>query len=116
MEAEYSTWGNNTKVTNKQVDANIQESAHHIVQSNSTDSVSIATKKHLKSDRIEINDPSTGVFLPRNSTTALNSGTDATPHSKAHSKIGREDIESKLNKIEQELLYGDCPIMIGGKT
>jgi len=111
------------------IEPNHNNNAHHIVQSNATDSVSVSTRNHLESHGIHINDPSNGVFLPNSSTTASNSGTDATPHSKVHTKTGRahvnerllakdnkQDIKTELNKIEQEMLSGDCPVLIGGKT
>ena len=111
------------------IEPNYSNNAHHIVQSNATDPVSVATRNHLESNGININDPSNGVFLPNSSTTASNSGTNATPHSKVHTNSGREhiserlldkdnkeDIESELNKIEQEMLSGDCPVLKEGKT
>lgn len=97
-------------------------SAHHIVQSNATDPVSEASRKHLQDHGIDINDPDNGVFLPTSSADRNAARATPAPHSRAHtnevrqhvhdritSKTTEADIRSEVQAIRDEFLSGIVP-------
>ena len=94
--------------------------AHHIVQSNSTDPVSVATREHLAQHNVSINDADNGVFLPANTATANDADSCSVPHSRIHTNHTRSEVNrrvtaqtteagvrSELRAIGQEMQSGN---------
>ena len=96
--------------------------AHHIVQSNSTDAYSTASRAHLQRHGIDINDADNGVFLPTSNRVRNAARTNAAPHSRVHGAATRqnvhdritalnkpEEIRAELQKIAREFESGQIP-------
>ncbi|MLP09128.1 type IV secretion protein Rhs, partial [Salmonella enterica subsp. enterica] len=101
------------------VEPNFQNSAHHIVMSNSTDSRMVALQNKMKTLGIDINTAENGIFLPSNSKVQLPAGNTLPNHASIHTNAYKQkvfdrlksinnsgDFLNELNKINSEIAGG----------
>ena len=80
-----------------------ENSAHHIVMSNSSDKrMEELRKKMDEKFGIGINEADNGVFLPKSSKIKKEAGTNAHAHSRVHTETYKQNVYDRLKDIDNE--------------
>jgi RHS repeat-associated protein len=84
------------------VEPNFDNSAHHIVKSNSTDPKMVALRNKMSSMKIDINTAENGIFLPTNGKIQLPAENTLPNHASIHTNAYTQKVFDRLNPINNK--------------